>query len=77
MMFAGYSSRAAQVLMLARLKAGARGAETLEPDDLLAALLIEDQGGFYKAKAELLGRTGVAAGLGPLPHEPFLPPRKK
>ena len=74
MMFEGYSLRAAQVLMLARVKAGGRGAETLDIEDLLAALLIEDQGGFNQAHSELLGRAGVGAQVGRLPRESFLPP---
>jgi hypothetical protein len=42
-MFDSYSLRAKQVLFLARLESGARGAEMLDLDDLLTGLIIEDQ----------------------------------
>ena len=42
-MFDSYSIRAKQVLFLARLESGTRGAEMLDLDDLLAGLIIEDQ----------------------------------
>jgi hypothetical protein len=41
-MFDEYSTRAKQVLFLARLESGARGAEMLDLDDLLTGLIIED-----------------------------------
>lgn len=42
-MFEAYSTRARQVIFVARLKAGQRGAEMIEVDDMVAALVIEDQ----------------------------------
>jgi hypothetical protein len=42
-MFHLYSERARRVIFLARAGAGARGAELIERDDLLVALLVEDQ----------------------------------
>jgi hypothetical protein len=42
-MFELYSERARQVIFLARLESGARGAEMIDVDDLLAALIVEDQ----------------------------------
>jgi ATP-dependent Clp protease ATP-binding subunit ClpA len=55
MMFEAYSTRAEHVLLVARLKAGERGAEVLGVDDLLAALILEDQGMLRDAAAGLLG----------------------
>ena len=43
-MFDNFSMRARQVVFVARFKAGERGARTIEVDDLLAALVLEDQG---------------------------------
>jgi ATP-dependent Clp protease ATP-binding subunit ClpA len=43
-MFDRYSVRARQVIMLSRWAAGMRGAEAIELDDLLEALIREDQG---------------------------------
>jgi ATP-dependent Clp protease ATP-binding subunit ClpA len=43
-MFDRYSMRARQVIMLSRWAAGMRGAEAIELDDLLEALIREDQG---------------------------------
>lgn len=43
-MFDRYSIRARQVVMLSRWMAGMRGAEAIELDDLLEALIREDQG---------------------------------
>ena len=42
-MFSLYSERARQVIFLARLESGARGAEVIDFDDLIAALIVEDQ----------------------------------
>jgi hypothetical protein len=42
-MFDLYSERASQVIFLARLVSGARGAEMIDLDDLIAALIVEDQ----------------------------------
>src|SRR5271163_1761199 len=43
-MFDRYSMRARQVIFLSRWAAGVRGAEAIELDDLLEALIREDQG---------------------------------
>jgi hypothetical protein len=70
-MFESYSTRGVQVIFLARLEAGARGAEMLDLDDLFAGLIIEDQNKIPDALARL-GRDGE---LMVLPkHQPFLPP---
>jgi hypothetical protein len=42
-MFDFYSERARQILFLARVESGARGAEMLDVDDLLVSLIMEDQ----------------------------------
>src|SRR5262249_42218586 len=42
-MFDSYSERGRRVIFLARLEAGARGAEMIDVDDLLTALIVEDQ----------------------------------
>jgi len=58
------------VLFLARLESGARGAESIDLDDLLAALVIEDQNEIPSTLGRLLG-PGT---LMPVPqHQPFLP----
>jgi hypothetical protein len=41
-----YSERARQVVFLARWMAGKRGSSVIEMDDLIMALIKEDQGGF-------------------------------
>ena len=69
-MFDSYSIRAKQVLFLARLESGARGAEMLDLDDLLAGLIIEDQNAIPSALARL-GMTGEF--MGSPEHYPFLP----
>ncbi|MDE3178277.1 MAG: hypothetical protein KGM47_01350 [Acidobacteriota bacterium] len=51
--FEKYTERARKVIFIARLRAGQRGAKAIEIGDLLAAIVIEDQGGF----------KGVATGL--------------
>jgi hypothetical protein len=70
-MFDSYSVRAKQVIFLARLESGARGAEMLDPDDLLAALIIEDQNAIPSGLARL-GMTGQVMVLPK--HQPFLTP---
>jgi len=52
-MFDSYSIRAKQVLFLARLESGARGAEMLDLDDPLTGLIIEDQNMIPSALARL------------------------
>jgi|SRR5579875_2057281 len=58
-MFENYSDRARQVIFLARMKAGQRGAQSIEVNDLLAAVVIEDQGDFQKAVSEGRGSRDV------------------
>ena len=79
--FGALSLRAAQVLMLARVRAGAEGAEKIDLDHLLAALIMEDQGILLKAMMGYLGlasetEIGRPAPIVPDPFEslrPFLP----
>src|SRR5689334_9747222 len=69
-----YSTRAIRVLFLTRLKAGRRGAPALETDDLVEALVLEDQGEFAEALG-LPGEVGVpVAEPGLKPAHPFFPP---
>ncbi len=70
-MFDSYSIRAKQVLFLARLESGARGAEMLDLDDLLTGLIIEDQNAIPSALARL-GMGGEF--MGSPEHHAFLPP---
>ena len=70
-MFELYSERARQVIFLARLESGARGAEMIDVDDLLAALIVEDQNKTPEF-LEMLGRGGRF--IGSTTHQPFLPP---
>jgi hypothetical protein len=70
-MFDSYSIRAKQVLFLARLESGARGAEMLDLDDLLTGLIIEDQNAIPSA----LARLGMEGQFMDSPeHHAFLPP---
>jgi ATP-dependent Clp protease ATP-binding subunit ClpA len=69
-MFEQFSLRAKRVIFLARMGAGRRGAPRIDVDDLLAALLLEDQ----NKTSEALGETGEAGTLVCLkPHQRFLP----
>jgi hypothetical protein len=69
-MFDWYSIRAKQVIFLARLESGVRGAEMLNLGDLLAGLIIEDQNSIPSGLARL-GMTGQLMILAE--HQPFLP----
>lgn len=69
-MLDSYSIRARQVLFLARLESGARGAEMLDLDDLLTGLIIEDQNAIPSALARL-GMEGEF--MGSPEHHAFLP----
>lgn len=71
-MFELYSERARRIIFLARLQAGARGAETIDIDDLLAALIVEDQNKTPEF-LEMLGRGGGRF-IDSTTHQPFLPP---
>src|SRR5579875_656561 len=73
-MFEVYSFRAQQVIFLARLKAGQRGAEAVEVADLLAALIIEDQEGFSKALSDIRNLPKSAAKADRKTHAPFFLP---
>ena len=55
-MFDSFSLRSRQIVFAARVKAGERGANMIDIDDLLAGLVLEDQGMLEK-------------GLGPKLHE--------
>jgi hypothetical protein len=71
-MFQQFSERAKQVIFLARVGAGRRGAEMIEVNDLLAALLLEDQNKTSEALGE--SETGEAGKIiGVRVHQPFLP----
>jgi ATP-dependent Clp protease ATP-binding subunit ClpA len=69
-MFDEYSTRAKQVLFLARLESGARGAEMLDLDDLLTGLIIEDQNVIPSALSKL-GMEGQF--MDSSEHHAFLP----
>jgi len=70
-MFDLYSERARQVIFLTRLESGARGAEMIGVEDLLAALIVEDQNKISDALSQR-GEIGTFIGL--TTHQPFLPP---
>jgi ATP-dependent Clp protease ATP-binding subunit ClpA len=72
-MFERYSQRAHQALLVARLKAGERGANAVEIGDLLVALIIEDQGRFREVLSDLHGLPDAAQAV-PRAEPPFLPP---
>jgi hypothetical protein len=71
-MFEVYSERANQVIFVARLKAGHRGADMLDVDDILVALIMEDQM-MGKPVSELLGRPYIH-GFPFTAHRPFFSP---
>jgi Clp amino terminal domain, pathogenicity island component len=48
-MFDSFSLRARQILFLARVKAGERGANRIDVDDFLVGLILEDQGMLEKS----------------------------
>ena len=48
-MFDSFSKRATEVVFAARFKAGERGANMIDIDDLLVGLVLEDQGTLQKA----------------------------
>ncbi len=70
-MYEDFSSRTQRVLMLARLKAGQRGAGAIDVEDLLVALLVEDLGGFREAMSGVLGFTGSLPQEDPWAPQPF------
>ena len=67
-MFEFYSERARQIIFVARVEAGARGAEMIDVDDLLASLIMEDQGIPSQAMLKLMNAPDPSE-----PHVPFLP----
>jgi hypothetical protein len=71
-MFQDYSRRALQVIFATRIKAGLRGADSLDVGDLLSAFVIEDQFMFGELSSQLYPIDGVISG--PEAHEPFLSP---
>ncbi|MFY9530552.1 MAG: hypothetical protein WAR24_16740 [Candidatus Acidiferrales bacterium] len=73
-MFEVYSERANQVIFVARLKAGQRGADMVDVDDILVALIIEDQM-MGKQLLELLGRPEIHGFAFKSPSSIFLPGR--
>jgi ATP-dependent Clp protease ATP-binding subunit ClpA len=72
-MFDKFSTRARQVVFVARFKAGERGARMIEVDDLLAALVLEDQGMSEKIFSDSRGDAGTFVSKAPS-HLPFFSP---
>ena len=73
-MFEQYSDRAKHVIFLTRLKAGRRGAPSLDTVHLIEALILEDQGKFADAMgypSEALGRSATSPSR---PSVPFFAP---
>lgn len=72
-MFDSFSVRARQVVFAARFKAGARGAERIDMDDFLVALILEDQGAVAKTIFSEIHK-GQGAFVNQVPfHVPFIP----
>ncbi|PYX86018.1 MAG: hypothetical protein DMG70_01705 [Acidobacteria bacterium] len=71
-MFDWYSERARRVIFFARLESGARGAEMIDLDDLITALIMEDQNRTSDALLQLRG-GGIPVYPGSTRHQPFLP----
>ena len=71
-MFELYSDRVRQIIFVARVESGARGAEMIDVDDLLASLIMEDQNICSQALLELMSAPDPSQ-LPFEPHVPFLP----
>jgi hypothetical protein len=69
-MFDKFSMRARQVVFVARFNAGERGARMIEVGDLLAALVLEDQGRGEKIFLTSFGDDGTLVNKAPS-HLPF------
>ena len=54
-MFELYSNRARQIIFLARVESGARGAEIIDVEDFLVSLIMEDQNIRSQALLKLMG----------------------
>lgn len=67
-----YSNRTIAVHFLARRQAMVRGSATIEIEDLIAAIVVEDQGGLLEELSKAVG-VGIDVTNWPLPHRPFLP----
>ena len=67
-MFELYSNRARQIIFLARVESGARGAETINVEDFLVSLIMEDQNIRSQALLKLMGVPDPS----PLPFEPYV-----
>jgi ATP-dependent Clp protease ATP-binding subunit ClpA len=71
-MFELYSNRARQIIFLARVESGARGAETINVEDFLVSLIMEDQNIRSQALLKLMGVPDPSPLLFE-PHVAFLP----
>ena len=67
-----YSNRTIAVNFLARHQAMVRGSATVEIDDLIVSIVIEDQGGFLEELSKAAG-VGIDVKYWPQPHRPYLP----
>jgi ATP-dependent Clp protease ATP-binding subunit ClpC len=70
-MFESFSQRARQIVFAARVKAGERGGESIDTADLLAGLILEDQG---MLETTVLPKAGLGAATfakRSSPHTPF------
>ncbi|HJU09583.1 MAG TPA: Clp protease N-terminal domain-containing protein [Candidatus Binataceae bacterium] len=72
-MFERYSQRARQAIFLARVIAGSRGAHILELDDLIAALILEDQGKLTETLSNMPEFGEVTSRMRVASHIPFFP----
>lgn len=70
-MFEKCSDRTLQVVFMARVKARQRGAEAIEIGDLLAALVLDDQGGFVNAISGSRGDVTLVVQHKPPPEGSF------
>jgi ATP-dependent Clp protease ATP-binding subunit ClpA len=72
-MFELYSNRARQIIFLARVESGARGAEIIDVEDFLVSLIMEDQNIRSQALLTLMGGVPDPSPLPFEPHVAFLP----
>jgi hypothetical protein len=73
-MLDSFSSRSKQIVFAARIKAGERGASTIDIDDLLVGLVLEEQGMMEKGLYPNLPEGTVHFVNQAPPHNPFFSP---
>jgi len=73
-MFDAFSSRSRIVVFVARFAAGERGSNAIDVEDLLIALVAEDQGTHGSMLSKFFGGGDVDSGFPTATHKPFFDP---